>query len=99
MKAYLVPVAPIGYGPRIFIPYEFHTPEVMAELKRLSTWGGLDKDTGKCYGYEFPSCPEDESPYFTKEDKARFTDAKSFLVSLGFKLENQSPENQAEVWA
>lgn len=97
MKAYLVPTAPVGYGPRIFIPYDLHTLEVEYLLRPLSMWGGYDKDTGKCYGYEFPS--EDLTGFYTTpETAARFGQAKDKLQELGFVLENQSAENQAEVW-
>lgn len=97
MKAYLVPTAPVGYGPRIYIPYEFHDAGVIGFLKKHSTWGGHDKDTGKCYGYEFPN--PDTGFYDTQEDRQRFELAKRYLLVRGFKLENQSAENQTEVWA
>jgi len=94
--AYLVPYATTVYGPRIYIPYEHHDAGVIAFLKKNSMWGGHDKDTGKCYGYEFPN---PEGSFYEPDDKRRFERAKRYLLVRGFKLENEGQDNHDKVWA
>ena len=94
--AYLVPEAPIGYGPRIYIPYNLIDAGVRGFMEKNSMWGGHDRDTGKCFGWEFPN---PESNFYMPEDLEKFEKAKRYLLVRGFKLENQSEQNQDQVWA
>lgn len=85
-KVYVYRDAPPGYGPRVFVLYA-DVATLDAVLKRLSTWGGHDKDTGKAKGYEFPS----SEPW-------RFADACAYAASRGFQVVDAAPENGAEFW-
>jgi hypothetical protein len=89
--AYLVSNPSVSYGARIFIPYAHrsgHMDEYMAahgHMKWASMWGGFDKDTGKCYGYEF--------------GPGVFEAMKTYLMASGFTLVEESAENANEIWA
>jgi hypothetical protein len=85
-KVYVYRVAPVGYGPRIFVPHE-HTQALDAVFKALSTWGGHDKDTGLAWGYEFPS-----------SEPERLAAALWEAESKGFVLEDATSDNAKEFW-
>lgn len=85
-KVYVYRSAPVGYGPRIFVPYE-HVTALDAVLKPLTTWGGYDTDTGKARGYEFPSSTPERFLRGIAEARAR-----------GFKVVDATAENAREFW-
>jgi hypothetical protein len=76
----------VGYGPRIFVPYE-HVAALKWILDPLSTWQGSDKDTGKAKGWEFP----------TSEPK-RLSVAIIQAADAGFKTIPLDASNAHEVW-
>ena len=88
MKAYTQSRRVIGYGPRIYVPYEY-AASVKGCLNELSLWGGFDKDTGLAYAWEFPSA---------EKSNERFNTAKAYLIGKGFALEEYSAANQCKVW-
>lgn len=77
-----------GYGPRIFVPYEF-AQEARTVLDPLSCWGGTDKDTGKAKGWEFSTMPDRQSRYW---------EAITELKRAGFTVDGIGQHNADEVW-
>lgn len=77
-----------GYGPRIFVPYEF-VPEVQKRLDQLSRWGGADKDTGLTESWEFGTHAESSS----------YLEAIALLKGLGFTVEGVGAHNHNQVWS
>lgn len=86
-KVYVYRHAPVGYGPRIFVPYE-HFNALDAVIRPLTSWGGYDKDTGKSKGYEFPS-----------SEYERFLRAIAEVSARGFEVVDATSENSREFWA
>lgn len=85
MKAYLASRTVPGHGARVFIPYEHHVGKrLLQNMKSKSLCGGADKDTGKCFGYEF--------------NAQMFQEIQSYLRGYGFVLEECCETNDDEVW-
>lgn len=84
MKAYTQSRVVPGHGPRVFIPYLHRREVVVARLDRESLWGGWDKDTGKCWGWEMST--------------DNFDEVVSYLRGYGYAVEECSSANIDEVW-
>lgn len=77
----------VGYGPRIFVPYE-HVATLTPILDPLSTWQRSDKDTGKTKGWEFPPQNIERS----------LGEAILTALELGFIVAPLDASNTHEVW-
>jgi hypothetical protein len=89
MKAYTQSRQVPGHGPRIYIKRGQAVPAIRDQMDKLCIGGGYDKDTGKCYSWEFPSAEENDG---------RYKKAQNYLKQYGFVLEEYAARNAKEVW-
>lgn len=78
-----------GYGARVFIPYAHVYPSVAAHLEMVCKWGGPDKDTGKCHGWEVRDDIPGHKP---------MQELMHYLEGYGFRVEKVGVGNHSEVW-
>lgn len=76
--------ATLSYGMRVFVPYDLMTDSLRFSLNANCLWGGMDKDTGKCYSYEFGTSAGEY--------------VHTLAENSGFTLVEVNPINAVDVW-